>query len=90
MLWKVGYQGIRLIKKVSIEDLSGGVIAVKGSKFLIGSDCMGKMCALDIFTGKCVKEIDLSLEPVNWLFLNNEKKIIVSNRDNQIYSIQCD
>ena len=61
MLWNITMKGIKLVKCLNIEDLSGGLVTVKGGKFLIGSDCMGKICAVDIITGESVTEVDLDL-----------------------------
>lgn len=69
MIWNITGKGIKLSKSICIEDLSGGLVTVKGGKFLIGSDSMSKICAINIITGKLVKEIDLDLEPSSWLFL---------------------
>jgi len=89
IIWKLCQQRIHYIKKIPIMDLSNSVPCLAAGKYLLGSDGEGKIYAYNALSGKVLREIDLGIEPLMWLFLKNECKIIVPDIiSNKIYVLK--
>lgn len=89
VIWKIGPKRIRYIKKMPITDLSNSVPCIAEGKYLLGSDGEGKFFAYNAFNGRVLREIDLGIEPLMWLFLKDYRKIIIPDIiENKIYVLR--
>jgi len=91
ILWKLSAKKIQYIKRMPVKDLSNSVPCLVAGKYLLGSDDEGKLYAYCAISGRVLREMELGIEPLMWLFLKNDRKIIVPDiTSNKIYVLKYD